>query len=221
MGSVLVVDDHVLVRSTLVMALESEGHDAYGVPTASASVILAEASRHRSGLVLLDLDLAEGPNGADLVVPLRSLGWSVLVVTGSRDRKALAAAIYRGAVGWVSKTSSFEELLLVVLSAAAGEEVLAPAMREELVRLHQRLHGHRCEVTERLSRLSTREREVLDQLVAGRGASAIAVGAMVSMSTVRAQIRAILAKLEVRTQLAAVAMVNEARHPDTDDWPSA
>lgn len=196
------------------MALESQGHDARGVPTASASAILAEAGRHQAGLVLLDLDLAEGPNGADLVVPLRSLGWSVLVVTGGRDRKALAAAIYRGAVGWVSKTASFEELLAVASSAAAGEEVLAPALREELVRLHQRLNGRRCEVTERLARLSTREREVLDQLVAGRGASAIADRATVSMSTVRAQIRAILAKLEVRTQLAAVAMVNEARHPD-------
>jgi DNA-binding NarL/FixJ family response regulator len=87
-------------------------------------------------------------------------------------------------------------------------------VREELVRLHQRLRGRRHEVTERLARLSTREREVLDQLAAGRGASAIAADATVSMSTVRAQIRSILAKLEVRTQLAAVAMVNEARHPD-------
>jgi DNA-binding NarL/FixJ family response regulator len=213
-GSVLVVDDHALIRTALVMALESQGLDAHHVPTASASVILAEARRHEPGLVLLDLDLAEGPNGADLVVPLRSLGWSVLVVTGSRDREALAAAIHRGAVGWVSKTAPFEELLAVALSAAAGQEVLAPAVREELVRLHQRLRGRRHEVTERLARLSTREREVLDQLAAGRGASAIAADATVSMSTVRAQIRSILAKLEVRTQLAAVAMVNEARHPD-------
>jgi DNA-binding NarL/FixJ family response regulator len=204
-GSVLVVDDHVLIRTALVMALESQGFDAHQVPTSSASVILAEARLHAPGLVLLDLDLAEGPNGADLVAPLRTLGWSVLVVTGSRDR---------GAVGWVSKTASFEELLAVALAAAAGEQVLAPVMRDELVRLHQRLRGRRREVASRLARLSTREREVLDQLAAGQGASAIASDATVSMYTVRAQIRAILAKLEVRTQLAAVAMVNESRHPE-------
>lgn len=214
MGSVLVVDDHVLIRTALVMALESQGFDAHQVPTSSASVILAEARLHAPGLVLLDLDLAEGPNGADLVAPLRTLGWSVLVVTGSRDREALAAAIHRGAVGWVSKTASFEELLAVALAAAAGEQVLAPVMRDELVRLHQRLRGRRREVASRLARLSTREREVLDQLAAGQGASAIASDATVSMYTVRAQIRAILAKLEVRTQLAAVAMVNESRHPE-------
>jgi DNA-binding NarL/FixJ family response regulator len=213
-GSVLVVDDHVLIRTALVMALESQGFDAHQVPTSSASVILAEARLHAPGLVLLDLDLAEGPNGADLVAPLRTLGWSVLVVTGSRDREALAAAIHRGAVGWVSKTASFEELLAVALAAAAGEQVLAPVMRDELVRLHQRLRGRRREVASRLARLSTREREVLDQLAAGQGASAIASDATVSMYTVRAQIRAILAKLEVRTQLAAVAMVNESRHPE-------
>ena len=57
--------------------------------------------------------------------------------------------------------------------------------------------------------LTAREREVLDGLVAGKRAAAIAEESVVSLATVRAQIRAILAKLGVSSQLEAVALVRE------------
>ncbi|MGW4215004.1 response regulator [Lentzea sp. NPDC004789] len=213
--TVLVVDDHALIRTTLVMALRSQGFDAFHVPVARTAAILAEVRGCQPGLALLDLDLGEGvESGAELVRPLRSMGWSVLIVTGSRDRYALARAVAQGALGWVSKTDSFEHLLAVTVDAAAGREVLSPAARSELVMLYRQLHARHEELERRLGRLSTRERQVLDRLAAGVQAAAVAKEFGISLATVRAQIRSVLTKLDVGTQLAAVALVNEAKMPD-------
>ncbi|GAB2832013.1 response regulator [Lentzea nigeriaca] len=212
--TVLVVDDHTLIRTTLVMALRSQGFDAFHVPVARTADILTDISGYEPGLALLDLYLGEGvESGAELVVPLVSMGWSVLIVTGSRDRYALARAVALGAAGWVSKTESFERLLAVTVDAAAGREVLSQAARSELVTLYRRLRARHDEIEKRLARLSTRERQVLDRLAAGVQAAAVAEEFGISLATVRAQIRSVLTKLDVGTQLAAVALVNEARTP--------
>lgn len=209
--TVLVVDDHELVRTTLVLALRAQGFDAHHVSATRKEDILLEAGERVPGLVLLDLDLGrEVAGGEQLVRPLRAAGWSVLIVTAGRDAPALARSVADGAHGWVHKTESFEHLLQVVVAAAEGREVLSAAARVELVRLHQCQARRQQDVTTRLDRLSVREREVLDRLAEGRQAVAIAIEFGVSLATVRAQIRSVLTKLQVGSQLAAVALVNEA-----------
>lgn len=213
-GPILVVDDHALIATTLVLALRAQGKDAHHVPVANAVTILAEAGRHRPGLVLLDLYLGSdtdkaAPTGVDLVAPLRALGWHVLIVTAARDERAIAAAIAQGAAGWVSKAEPFEHMLRMALDAAAGRDVLPRAVRDKLLQLHWEQQQRSDGVEQRLARLSARERQVLDRLAAGQPAATIAQEFTVSLATVRAQIRAILAKLEVSSQLAAVAMVHQ------------
>lgn len=209
--TVLVVDDHELVRTTLVLALRAQGFDAHHVSATRKKEILLEAGERVPGLVLLDLDLGrEVAGGEQLVRPLRAAGWSVLIVTAGRDAPALARSVADGALGWVHKAESFEHLLRVVIAAAEGREVLSAAARAELVQLHQRHAGRQQDVMARLDRLSVREREVLDRLAEGRQAVAIAIEFGVSLATVRAQIRSVLTKLQVGSQLAAVALVNEA-----------
>ncbi|MFC3895304.1 response regulator [Lentzea rhizosphaerae] len=212
--TVLVVDDHELVRTILVLALRTRGFDAHHVSATRKEDVLREAGEHAPGLVLLDLDLGrEVAGGEQLVRPLRAAGWSVLIVTAGRDGPAVARAVADGAHGWVHKTESFEHLLHVVVAAAEGREVLSPAARAELVRLHQRDAARKKDLTTRLDRLSVREREVLDRLAEGRQAVTIADEFGVSLATVRAHIRSVLMKLQVGSQLAAVALVNEADRP--------
>ncbi|WP_410614400.1 response regulator [Amycolatopsis sp. lyj-109] len=209
---VLVIDDHPLVSTALVVALRAEEIDATRIPVVDRAGILRAVAQHPPGLALLDLDLGEaaGCDGLDLITPLREGGWAVLIVTALRDRRPVAAAIARGAVGWVSKLESFERLVEVVSAAAAGREVLAPSIREELVLLHQSAHLRREQLERGLARLSAREHLVLTRLAAGHAAAEVAAEFAVSMTTVRAQIRSILVKLDVRSQLAAVAVLNEA-----------
>lgn len=216
--TVLVVDDHELVATALMLTLRADRFDAHRSTSCRVENVLATAQSLNPGIVLLDLDLADAGDGAALVPPLRTLGWDVLVVTGTSATERIGAAVVAGAAGWVSKSTDFTGLLTTVHDLAAGRPVTSPAERAELVNSYQdsvhrarQRQERRAEVTERLSRLSRREREVLECLAEGSQAGTIAEEFVVSLATVRAQIRSILAKLDVGSQLAATALLHRSR----------
>jgi DNA-binding NarL/FixJ family response regulator len=199
---VLVIDDHAIVATSLVLALRSQGIAARRCPVTSEAAIIAEAESGERGLALLDMDLGLDVDGADLVMPLRAAGWKVLVVTGSSNRNRIAAAVVAGAIGWVSKAAPFEQLVQAASAAVAGRSMLTEQERREL---HEINRGGQ-DRTRLLHRLTAREHEVLDRLAAGQRAAKVAEEFVVSVATVRSQIRSILAKLEVGSQLEAVAL---------------
>jgi DNA-binding NarL/FixJ family response regulator len=170
-------------------------------------------------LVVLDLDLGRDGddrylNGADLVEGLRARGWKALVVTGSANRPEVATEpIAAGAIGSVAKSQSFEVLLRTVTAAAEGAPVMTAAEHQSWLERHRRYLAREREMSRRLSRLSPREREVLGLLAEGKRAAAITEHFAVSMPTVRTHIRSILAKLEVGSQLEAVALVRQQHDP--------
>ncbi|AXI79517.1 response regulator transcription factor [Peterkaempfera bronchialis] len=223
--TVLVIDDHRLVGTSLVLALRGHALDARSATGRTLAALLDEAAALPPGLVLLDLDLGRGDDGTELdgvelVAPLCAAGWTVLVVTGTSDRSRVAAAVCRGAVGWVAKSAPFEDLVRAAVDAAAGFPVLAPAERAELVALHRRTvadrTGRPADRDRLLDRLTPRELEVLRALAEGKRARAIAEESWVALSTVRSQIRAILTKLEVNSQLQAAALGRELLAPRRD-----
>jgi DNA-binding NarL/FixJ family response regulator len=210
---VLVIDDHELFSTSLTMALRSEGFDADTLPVARVHDFLGRKAVGPTGLIVLDLDLGQDAdgrcvNGADLVSSLRDLGWKILVVSGI-DRPGVAAAIASGAIGYVPKSRSFDVLLGTVMTAASGDPVMTDAEHQGWLELHHRYLAQEREVSRRLSRLSPRERQVLELLTEGMRAAAIAEHFVVSMPTVRTQIRSILAKLDVGSQLEAVALFRQ------------
>lgn len=213
---VLVIDDHELFSTSLTMALRSEGLDARTLTVALVQDFLHGPTPEQAGLVVLDLDLGQDVdgnwvNGADLVEGLRRHGWKVLIVSGSVDRPGVAAAIAAGAIGSVPKSRSFDVLLATVRAAARGEAVMTSAERQDWLERHRRYIVRERELARRLARLSPREREVLEMLAEGRRAASIAGHFVVSMPTVRTQIRSILTKLEVSSQLEAVALFRQQR----------
>jgi DNA-binding NarL/FixJ family response regulator len=215
---VLIIDDHALFSTTLTMALRNAGFDARTLPVAEVRDFLATPPADPTGLVVLDLDLnrdAEGRyvHGADLVDGLRAAGWQVLVVSGSVDQPGTASAISAGAIGAVPKSFSFEVLLRTVIVAAGGAPVMSAVEHRQWVDLHRQYQEQERALSRRLSRLSNREREVLELLAEGMRAAAIAEHFVVSMPTVRTQIRSILAKLEVGSQLEAVALLRQLPAP--------
>jgi DNA-binding NarL/FixJ family response regulator len=210
----LVVDDHELVRAALVATLRGESIDAYACTQATIDGILAEARTLPPGVVLLDLDLGTGPDGAhidgiDAVEGLCAAGWTVLVLTGNPGVRSarIAAAIAAGAVGQVPKISSFDALVGTVRQVIAGTSVMTSEERRGWLDRDraERLATRRRD--ELLGRLTARERAILEQLAKGRRASEIATDSVVSVTTVRSQIRAILAKLELSSQLTAAALL--------------
>lgn len=213
---VLVIDDHELFATSLRMALRMKGFDARQAEVGKLPEVLAQRCPRGGGLVVLGLDLSRDARGnrvrgADLVRGLRAQGWQILVVSGRVDQSATAVAIAEGAFGSVPKSSSFETLLRTVTAAAQGRAVMSEAERQAWLARHQSHLVRERAVNQRLDRLSNRERQVLELLAEGLRASAIAAKFVVSMTTVRTQIRSILTKLEVTSQLEAVALVYQRR----------
>lgn len=208
-STILIVDDHELVAMSLAYGLRAEGLRAHHcLPRDGA---LQTATGLTPGLVLLDLDLgrdAEGRSldGVALVAPLRAAGWQVLVLSGTADRARVGAALAEGAVAAVPKAAPLPRLIAAVRAALDGAEVMPPERRRELIEAHRQRVAQRRERAEKLARLTQREREVLAALADGRRAQTIADTFVVSLATVRTQIRAILTKLEVSSQLEAVAL---------------
>jgi DNA-binding NarL/FixJ family response regulator len=207
---VLVVDDHALLVQTLLAALSVEGHEARAVSSLDPATVLEEARTYRPDLVLLDLDLgADAGSGLGLVVPLRELGALVVMMTGEQDSRRLAECVEAGAEGIVPKSGSFDELLAGIDAAFEGR--LLPAnRRQELVRELARWRAADRDRLAPFERLTSREAEVLARIMDGQAAERIAAEAGVSLATVRSQIRAVLAKLDVNSQLSAVALARRA-----------
>lgn len=211
----LIVEDHVLLATSLALALRQQGLEVETVAGPTVEDVICAVRRLAPVLVLLDLHL--GPqlgSGVDLVRPLIAAGGRVVMMTGEVERALLGACIEAGAVGVVSKTVGFVDLVRAISQAVAGEDLMTSHERRILA---ADLQAHRQADRRRLAlfkTLSPREEAVLVRLVAGEPAEAIAQCAYVSIATVRSQIQSILNKLGVKSQLAAVALARKA------DWPT-
>jgi DNA-binding NarL/FixJ family response regulator len=215
-GTVLIVDDHELIGTSLQMSLCAAGIDAHLCgPSGGTGAILACAARLPPGVVLLDLDLGRDStgrtvDGATLVEPLCAAGWRIVVLSGTADRARVGAALDAGAAGMVPKRAQLPTLLRTVGDALAGRPVMSDAARHEFVAAHRERRARRGELAGKLDRLTPRELEVLRLLADGHRAQAVADEFVVSLATVRTQIRAVLTKLGVRSQLEAVALYRNA-----------
>lgn len=208
---VVLLDDHRLLSQALAMALAGAGHRAEVLdPSAGAGVIVAAVTAAAPDVVVLDLHLgAADPTGGDRLVAALAPARAVLVLTSETDGARWGRCLRDGARGVVSKEAPLADVVAAV-AAAAGGAVLPDAERSALLRAAER--AEREEVT-RLApfrQLTPRELDVLDALVDGTTAGEIARAASVSEATVRTQIRAVLTKLGVRSQLAAAAAARRA-----------
>jgi len=202
---VAIVDDHRLLADSLALALEGYGVRATLPDLGTPEALIAQMTAIRPDLVLLDLDLGgDLGDGSILVRPLVEAGLRVLVVTAAIDVEQMARAVEHGAVGVVAKNGPFPHLLASIVAAARGEEVMTPLERLRLLDQARRLREQRTAALTPFHRLTDRESHVLRELTRGRTVAAIARASVVSEATVRSQVRSVLAKLGVRSQLEAV-----------------
>jgi len=150
-------------------------------------------------------------DGVDLVAPLTERGWRCIVLSSTVDRSRVGAALAAGALAAVPKQAPLPLLLGKVRAAMAGLPVMAAEARQKLIDSFLVRDAERREIAEKLDRLTRREREVLAELARGHRAQAVADQYVVSLATVRTQIRSVLNKLEVGSQLEAVALYRKAQ----------
>ena len=214
--NVLIVDDHDLVAMSLALCLRSEGMHAQRYAARSRDGILTAVATLVPGVVLLDLDLGRGPDGepidgTTLVAGLCRNGWRVIVLSATTDDARIGRALDAGALACVPKTAALPVLITAIRRATQGLQVMHPERRRYYLEKYRQQQEQAQAVERRLTRLTDRERAVLEQLARGRRAQLIAEEFRVSLATTRTQIRAVLQKLEVNGQLEAVALLNDYR----------
>jgi DNA-binding NarL/FixJ family response regulator len=221
---VLIIDDHALVAVGLQLALAGQGWVVETSDGSNADEVIAHAHRFAADCVLLDIDLgAAGRSGLQLIEPLLSTGAQVVMLTAERRRTVLAECIEAGAAGWIGKGALPDDVGFAVRRLVAGERLIGrtdrAALLDELRRERERIARANAD----LEQLTKRESIVLEALTEGLSAEEIARAHYVSISTVRTHIRAVLRKLGVRSQIAAVAIARDRveslphrRRPDRD-----
>lgn len=208
----VLVDDHQLLAQTLALALGLEGIECSVADLSDREALVREVVDGPPAMVLLDLDLGGVVgDGADLVAPFMSAGCRVLVVSGSTDVDQVCRAVEAGAVGVIRKNAPFEQLLDAALAVGRGEQIMTCDDRLAMLDEARRRRALRVQDLAPFERLSDREGQVLRALAAGQSVGAIAANWFVSEATVRSQVRAILTKLGVTSQIEAVAAAHRHR----------
>ena len=201
-----IVDDHQLLAESLAAALSQLGFCVASLRPLSGDEVIQFARWHELDVVLLDLHLDGLGTSLGLIPQLQGVGCKVVVLTGETHRPALGECIEAGAEAVVTKTVSFDELTRRVTRILDGPCDVVHADREELLASLRLDRAEQQRRLERFYRLSSKEREVLSDLCCGIGAQEIAATRHLSTATVRSHIRSILLKLDVNSQLAAVAL---------------
>jgi DNA-binding NarL/FixJ family response regulator len=214
--SVLIVDDHPVVRQGLRVLLEvQDGIEVAGEAGDGATALaLAAEEQTRPGgrppdVILLDLKLP-GLDGIAVLNELRASGHParVLVLTSVTDHATAAAVMRAGAAGVLYKDVDPDALVRAIRAVHDGHLLLAPEAAGTLLR-------QAAWPARGLDALTGREREVLAELAQGRSNREIARALHVSEKTVKAHVSSVLAKLGVqdRTQAALLAVRHEQSAP--------
>jgi NarL family two-component system response regulator LiaR len=202
--TVLVADDHPVVRQGLRTFLELQDDLEVAGEAASGAEAVALAGRLRPDVVLLDL-VMPGMEGTEAISDIRAASPStrVLVLTTFSDDEKVLRSIKAGAAGYLLKDVRPADLVEAVRTVHRGDAVLHPSVAGKLMR--ELARPPRCHAVDSLSE---RELEVLRLLATGASNQEIAAKLVLSSKTVKTHVSSILAKLEVadRTQAALYAV---------------
>src|SRR5579859_7921124 len=133
--SILIVDDHWLVRLGLLNLFANLRHYAVIGEAASAAEAISAAGTYEPDVVIMDVRLPDG-SGIEACRQIRSDNPKVRVImlTSFSDDEAVIAAILAGASGYLLKQSEPERLIAAVETAAAGGSLLDPAVSDTVLR---------------------------------------------------------------------------------------
>ena len=207
--TVLVVGDRALFADSLEVSLTAAGYSVQRVPTVCpAAAVTAPTVGPYPQIALVDVELEPLDDPSDLIEPLARVGIAVVALTASMDRGQWGGYLRRGARCVLAKSAPLPELVSKLHLLSQGRPVMSRQERIELIEQWRRDREFVDALCARFRRLTPRERQLLADLTQGRGIHEIAVGDVVSEATVRTQVKSILRKLEVGSQLGAVALAH-------------
>ncbi|MBV8955514.1 MAG: response regulator transcription factor [Solirubrobacterales bacterium] len=206
MITVLIVDDHAVVREGLRAFLELQDGIEVVAEAADGAQAVEQARRFAPRVILMDLVMPE-LDGVSAMRALRDQAPEsrVIVLTSFLDDERLLPAIQAGAAGYLLKNVEPAELARAVRAADRGEAIIDPSAAARLVNA---IADNVRAVAVQPEQLTRREREVLELITAGRSNKRIAFELGISEKTVKTHVGHVMAKLGVsdRTQAALLAV---------------
>ena len=204
---VLLVDDHEIVRRGLAVFLDGFDDMELVGQAADGEEAIVRCLEMKPDVALMDcvMPRMDGPT-AIRVIRKQSPGTKVIALTTFRDKELVHSALQAGAVGFLYKDASVDELADAIRRAhSSATVVLSPQAAEALLDL---IDDARTQAETQQSKLTARELLVLGYLVEGQTNRQIAASMNVSESTAKQYVRSILSKLKVsgRTEAVAVAV---------------
>jgi DNA-binding NarL/FixJ family response regulator len=204
---VLVVDDHPLFRFGLCAALaQREDIEVVG-EAAGGQAAIAAADGTSPDVIVMDLHLPDlGGVEATRAITNAHPKIGVLVLTMFDDSESVFNAMRAGARGYLLKGAEPDELVRAVQAVARGEAIFGQSIAAQVLRYFNGLSASTVSFPE----LTSREREVLELIAAGRNNSEIAQVLSLSGKTVRNHVSIIFGKLRVADRAQAIVRAREA-----------
>jgi DNA-binding NarL/FixJ family response regulator len=194
--TVLLVDDHQLVREALRDALSREPDIEVVAEAGDAKTAFERAREIRPNLIVLDIGLPD-LNGIEAAAELKErcgVDSKIVALSAYADRRFVTEMLRAGASAYVTKSSAGTELVRAIRAVAAGQNYLCPDVAGALVSAMR----DKPEKGEAQS-LTRREREVLRLIAEGTRSPSIAERLHISLGTVEVHRRNIMRKLGLRT----------------------
>ncbi|MDG6110492.1 response regulator transcription factor [Dactylosporangium aurantiacum] len=205
---VLVVDDHPVFRSGLRNLVHDSDDLELVAEAADGDEAVVRCREHGPDVVLMDIRMP-GTSGVEatrrIVAEWPRVG--VLMLTMLEDDTSIFAALRAGARGYVLKGAAPDEIIRAIVAVAAGEALFGPVVAAKIATFLQpntRTRSHP------FPSLSSRERDILDLIAAGRSNPAIAEALALSEKTVRNNVSNIFAKLHATDRAEVIVKARRA-----------
>ncbi|WP_281883603.1 response regulator transcription factor [Paenibacillus sp. YYML68] len=201
MTTLIIVDDHAVVRSGLMLLLNGREELQVIGEAADGDEGIRLAKELKPDVVLMDLSMPHGKDGLTATQELKQAApeSAILILTMHDDDEYLFRAIHAGASGYILKSAPHEELLGAIRSVASGQAYLYPTatrrlMSEYVERFRSGDGGGSFET------LSEREKEIVSHVALGYSNKEIAEQLVISIKTVESHKANVMEKLGLKTR---------------------
>ena len=194
---ILLADDHKILREGIRRGLEGAGETVVGeASNGEEAVELARTTQPDVVLMDLSMPVVDGIAATKRITD-EMPETKVVVLTMHDDASRTRAAIAAGAVGYLTKGTSFPEVLETIRAVANGETVLSPQLAISMLRAAQ-------EAVEHADLLSDRQVEILQKIANGYGTKQVARELGITQKTVHNHLNAIYRRLDTQSLTQAV-----------------
>ena len=209
--TLLIVDDHEIVRTGLRLLFEHASDIKVVGEAGSVASAVAETARLKPAVVLMDARLPDG-SGVDACREILDGGSEtrILFLTSYDDEDAMLAAVFAGAHGYLLKEIGGDALVQAVKAVAVGQSILDPAAAK-IIRDQLQSVSRPSASESKLALLSTQERRVVALVAQGKTNKEIAAALQLSDKTVKNYLNNTFHKLRISRRSEAAAIFSSRR----------